>query len=277
MLTQEATSKTIDVGSLKIHYHDAGSGPVLLFIHGSGPGATGWSNFARNLDYFSEGYRVIAVDLPNFGGSTKVTVPPNVYSYYADVILGFMDALDIPVANLIGNSLGGGISIKMALDQPRRFDKLILMGAGGGMPIFTPLPSEGIKCAMDYYEAPGPTKEKLRQFLDVMVYDPSCITDDLVEERFASSTQSGITPLFTRSRMPGQELLVHRLGELKQKTLIIWGRDDRTVFLDNSFIMLRLIPDVRLHVFGKCGHWAQWEKAEEFNQLVDSFLRPTAS
>jgi len=72
--------------------------------------------------------------------------------------------------------------------------------------------------------------------------------------------------------MPAGEPLFARLPELPHKTLLIWGRDDRTVMLDNAFILLKLLPDVRLHVFGKCGHWAQWEKADEFNSLVDSFL-----
>lgn len=273
MSLQEKSSKMVKVGSLDIHYNDVGSGPVILFIHGSGPGATGWSNFARNIEYFARENRVLAIDLPNYGGSTKLKIPPMVYSYYAEVILGFLDALNIPVATLVGNSLGGGISIKAALDQPKRIDRLVLMGAGGGFPIFTPLPSEGIKTVLEYYEAPGPTREKLRAFLDVMVYDSSALTDELIEQRFVSSTQPGISPLFTKTSTPGAESLVGRLGELVQPTLLIWGRDDRTVYLDNSFIMMKMIPDVRLHVFGKCGHWAQWEKADEFNELVEGFLK----
>lgn len=274
-LSKTASSKTIQVGSLRLHYHEAGQGPVLLFIHGSGPGATGWSNFQRNLEHFAQRYRVIAVDLPNFGQSTKLSVPiERVFSYYAETMIDFLAALGIEKADVIGNSLGGAIAIKMALDRPELVERMVLMGAGGGVPIFTPGPSEGIKHLIDYYEAPGPTREKLRNFLDVMVYDSSELTDALIEERFASSTDPEIAanPLFSRGRMPGSEPLFIRLGELRQKTLLIWGRDDRTVTMDNAFIMLKLIPDVRLHVFGRCGHWAQWEKADEFNRLVEGFL-----
>lgn len=273
-ISENSTRKTIKVDGLQINYHDAGDGAVILFIHGSGPGATGWSNFARNLDYFARSYRVLALDLPNFGLSSKGEVPSTaVYSYYARVVLGFLDALGIPSASLVGNSLGGGISLKAAIDAPERYDKLVIMGGGGGIPVLTPTPSEVIKLAMDYWEDPGPTKEKLGDFLRGMVYDSSDITEELIEERFASSTQAGIVPLFTRSRPPGQELLISRLHEIKQKTLLIWGRDDRAVMLDNAFVLLKLIPDVRLHVFGKCGHWVQWEKPDEFNILVDSFLK----
>ena len=68
------------------------------------------------------------------------------------------------------------------------------------------------------------------------------------------------------------EPLWPKLGSVKHRTLIVWGRDDRTVTLDNGFIMLNQMPDVRLHVFSQCGHWAQWEKAAEFNRLVTDFL-----
>ncbi len=274
-LTKSSTSKAVQVGDLQLHYNEAGRGSVLLFIHGSGPGATGWSNFQRNLDHFAAKYRVIAVDLPNFGESTKLSVPiDRVYSYYAETLIAFLGALGIAKADLVGNSLGGGIALKMAMDRPDLIGRLVLMGAGGSIPIFTPSPSEGIKHLLNYYEAPGPTREKLRSFLDVMVYDTSELTDELIEERFASSSDPEIAanPLFSRSRLPTGEPLFARLPELTHKTLLIWGRDDRTVMLDNAFILLKLIPDVRLHVFGKCGHWAQWEKADEFNSLVDAFL-----
>jgi 4,5:9,10-diseco-3-hydroxy-5,9,17-trioxoandrosta-1(10),2-diene-4-oate hydrolase len=274
-LSKTASSKTVQVGPLRLHYHEAGEGPPLLFIHGSGPGATGWSNFQRNLEHFARRYRVIAVDLPNFGQSTKLSVPiDRVFGYYAETMVDFLASLGVEKADVIGNSLGGGIAIKMALERPELVGRLVLMGAGGGLPILTPSPSEGIKHLVDYYEAPGPTREKLRKFLDVMVYDSSELTDELIEERFASSTDPEIAanPLFSRSRMPGSEPLFVRLPELRQKTLLIWGRDDRTVTMDNAFIMLKLIRDVRLHVFGRCGHWAQWEKADEFNSLVEAFL-----
>jgi pimeloyl-ACP methyl ester carboxylesterase len=148
------------------------------------------------------------------------------------------------------------------------------MGAAGGLPIFTPQPTEGIKHLLGYYEPPGPSLEKLRAFLNVMVYDGSQLTDELIKERFAASTQPDLlaNPMLSRSRPVAIEPLWQKLANVRHKTLIIWGRDDRTVTLDGAFIMLNQMPDVRLHIFGKCGHWAQWEKAPEFNRLVIDFL-----
>ena len=275
MLTEDATRNLVRVQSEQISYHDVGSGQCLILVHGSGPGATGWSNFRRNIEPLAQHFRVITLDLPGFGNSSKPNVPiDRVYSYYAEIILELMDVLKIEKASFVGNSLGGGISLRVALSQSERVDKLVLMGSGGGVQLFTPSPAEGIKHLLNYYDGEGPTREKLRKFLEVMVYDASQLTDELIEERFASSTQPEIIarPLFTRSRLPKGEPLFHLLSQVKQKTLIIWGRDDRTVPVDNSFIMLNQIPDARLHIFGQCGHWTQWEKADEFNRIVLDFL-----
>ncbi|WP_216094903.1 alpha/beta fold hydrolase [Sphingobium phenoxybenzoativorans] len=264
---------------MDIHYHEAGTGEAVIFIHGSGPGASAWSNFQRNLGHFSQGYRAIALDLPNFGKSTKLSVPiDRVWAYYASVVADFMTALGIDKAHLVGNSLGGGISLKVAMDYPDRVGRLVLMGSAGGVPMFSALPSEGMKHLFDYYEAPGPSPEKLRAFLNVMIYDTSELTEELFAERYEASIDPEIVanPLFTRSRMPSIDVLVGNLPKVTHRTLLIWGRDDRTVTFDSSLILLRMLPDARMHVFSQCGHWAQWEKAAEFNVLVSGFLGTSA-
>lgn len=273
-LTEEATGKFAQAGPLKLHYHEAGRGPTLIMIHGGGPGAGGWSNYRRNIDFFAGHFRVILPDLPGFAKSDKPKIDGGMFSFFAKAIRDLMDALDIRHAHFVGNSLGGGTTLKFALEYPDRAQRLVLMGAAGGLPIFTPMPSEGIKHLLGYYEAPGPSIEKLRAFLNAMVFDPSQLTDELIKERFAASTQPDLVanPILSRSRPMVLEPLWKDLANLRQKTLIVWGRDDRTVTLDGAFIMLNQIPDVRLHVFGRCGHWTQWEKAPEFNRLVFDFL-----
>jgi 4,5:9,10-diseco-3-hydroxy-5,9,17-trioxoandrosta-1(10),2-diene-4-oate hydrolase len=273
-LTQEGTSKFVQAGPLKMHYHEAGRGPVLIMIHGGGPGAGGWSNYRRNVDAFGEHFRVILPDLPGFAQSDKPKVEGGLFTFLSKAIRDLMDALDIPRASFVGNSLGGGTTLQFALDTPDRAERLVLMGAAGGLPIFTPQPTEGIKHLLGYYAPPGPSMEKLRAFLNVMVYDGSQLTDELIKERYAASTQPELlaNPILSPSRPPIIEPLWQKLSTVKQKTLIVWGRDDRTVTLDGAFIMLNQMPDVQLHVFSRCGHWAQWEKAAEFNRLVIDFL-----
>jgi len=270
-LTEEGTSKFIKAGDLKLHYHEAGSGPALIMVHGGGPGAGGWSNYRRNVDHFAQHYRVILPDLPGFAKSDKPAVEGGLLTFMARAIKGLMDALDIHRAHFVGNSLGGATTMKFALDYPDRIQRIVLMGAPA-LALFTPQPSEGIKHLMGYYAPPGPSMEKLRNFLNVMVYDGSQLTDQLIKERYEASIQPDLVANPILSPRAVLEPVWKDVGNIKHKTLIVWGRDDRTVTLDHSFFLLNQLENVRLHVFSKCGHWAQWEKAAEFNRLVSDFL-----
>jgi 4,5:9,10-diseco-3-hydroxy-5,9,17-trioxoandrosta-1(10),2-diene-4-oate hydrolase len=273
-LTVEGTSRFIQAGGRRLHYHDAGAGPALLMIHGGGPGAGGWSNYRRNVDALSERFRVVIPDLPGFGRSDKPQITTSLYRFLADAMRDLLDALGIDKAHIVGNSLGGATALKLALDTPDRADRLVLMGAGGGLPLMSPRPSEGQKHLFTYYEGEGPTPEKLDRFLDCMVFDRAAITEELFNERLEASLQPGLKEgwPFSKTRPPILEPLWKDYDRIRSKTLLIWGRDDRTIPLDNAWAMLNQIPDVRLHVFGKTGHWAQWERAPEFNQLVIGFL-----
>jgi 4,5:9,10-diseco-3-hydroxy-5,9,17-trioxoandrosta-1(10),2-diene-4-oate hydrolase len=189
-------------------------------------------------------------------------------------ILRFMDELRIERASFIGNSLGGGTSLKLTLKQPDRVKRLVLMGPGGSVAPFTPMPTEGLLRMIQYYDGEGPTIEKLRAVIDLLVYDPSTITSALIEERFNASCapETIANPPLSRRGHPSDELWRQPLNTLQHETLIIWGREDRVVPLDSALILLKALPNASLHVFPKCGHWAQWEKADEFNALVLRFL-----
>ncbi|WP_281825122.1 alpha/beta fold hydrolase, partial [Sphingobium sp. BS19] len=137
-LTAEGTSKFIQAGKHRLHYHEAGEGPALLMIHGGGPGAGGWSNYRRNIDAFAKHFRVIIPDLPGFSQSDKPVIDGSIYQYYADSMRDLLDVLGVEKAHIIGNSLGGATTLKLALDTPERADRLVLMGPGGGLQIYTP-------------------------------------------------------------------------------------------------------------------------------------------
>ncbi|QHE91519.1 alpha/beta fold hydrolase [Pandoraea fibrosis] len=275
---QQWESRYLNSAAGRIHYQDAGAGdtPPLILIHGGGPGAYGWSNYRRNAGPLSRNRRVIVIDLPGYGQSEARPVDEaGIYGANARAVLELMDALNIGKVSLVGNSLGGGISLRLALDHPERVDRLILMGPGGSIGATSTFPSEGLQRMLDFYEGEGPSLEKLRKVVDLLVYDPSVITESLLEERLATA-QSPQTlknpPLRRQAANPRNELWRENLAGLTHRTLLIWGREDKVLPLDMSFILLKLIPNADLHVFSKCGHWAQWEKADVFNQLVDQFL-----
>ncbi|PAU89167.1 2-hydroxy-6-oxo-6-phenylhexa-2,4-dienoate hydrolase [Pseudomonas sp. WN033] len=277
--TQENTSKFVQTKEWKLHYNEAGSGDeVVIMLHGSGAGATGWANFHRNVDAFVEaGYRVILPDYPGWGKSDSIVTGEPRFDVNGRATLQLMDALDIDKAHLVGNSMGGGSALALTTRHPERVGKLILMGAGGvgKTSLFTPLPMEGIKLLFDVYK--NPSIESLRRMLDVFVYDPSALTDELIELRYKAMMENAHhLPNFLKSVEMSQFNLgdyTNELPKIPNKTLITWGRDDRFVPIDWSLKFLNMIPNSTLHVFSQCGHWAQWEHAEPFNRLVIDFIK----
>tara|TARA_R100000005_G_scaffold89631_1_gene60354 strand:- start:66559 stop:67404 length:846 start_codon:yes stop_codon:yes gene_type:complete len=275
---QDNTSQYAVTPEWRIHYNDIGEGEAVIMIHGSGAGATGWANFHRNVDAFVEaGYRVILIDCPGFGKSDSVVTGEARFVLNGRAIAALMDAIGLEKAHLVGNSMGGGSALALATAQPERVGKLILMGSGGvgRTSIFTPLPMEGIKLLFDVYR--DPSMENLRKMLDVFVYDPSALTDELISLRHQSILAN---PQHLENYLKSVEISGFKMGdfteqlpEIKSPTLITWGRDDRFVPIDWSLKLLNMIPDSRLHVFSQCGHWAQWEHADAFNRLVIDFLQ----
>jgi 2-hydroxy-6-oxonona-2,4-dienedioate hydrolase len=284
-ITRESTSKTVRVteGPLKdfkIHYNDAGNGSeVVVMLHGSGPGASGWSNFHRNVDAFVQaGYRVLLVDSPGWSESDQIVVEQGSRVVHnAAAVKGVMDALGISKASLIGNSMGGTSAIQFALSYPASVSKLIIMGGGGvGQSLFVPMPPEGIKLIGQLYRQP--TMENLKKMLNVFVFDPSVLTEELIQGRFKTMmAREDHLQNFVRSADTNHNHLfvdfTSRLKEIKVPALVTWGRDDRFVPLDSGLRMIWALPDAELHVFSKCGHWAQWEHADKFNRLVIDFLK----
>lgn len=274
--TYESTSRTVEFDGITIHYNDAGEGFPSILIHGGGPGATGWSNYRRNVDALSETGRVIVIDLPNYGRSSKVGPQQGLFGYYSRVVRSFMDTIGIERANFIGNSLGGGTSLKFAIDTPERSGKVVLMGAGGGLPIFSAMPTEGLRRMFGYYTDGLPTREKLRAFIEMMVFDSSQVSDELLEERFQNSIDPEVVTapsILPKNGKPAiEDLWREDLGSLQNEFLIIWGREDRVLPLDSAFILMNQLRNAQFHVFPNCGHWAQWERADDFNRIVGDFL-----
>jgi 4,5:9,10-diseco-3-hydroxy-5,9,17-trioxoandrosta-1(10),2-diene-4-oate hydrolase len=280
-LTYESTSRFAQVRpDLKLHFHEAGVGndQTIVLLHGGGPGASSWSNFARNIPVLAKNFHVIAVDQPGYGQSDKPTEHPQYFAHSASALNDLLDALEITGrVDLLGNSLGGGAAVRFALDYPDRAGRLVLMGPGGlSVNLFSPDPTEGVKNLGKFsYQ---PTRENLEAFLRIMVFDQKLITPELVDERFAAaSTPESLaaTKAMGKSFSSGDfelGMLWREAYKLRQRVLLIWGREDRVNPLDGALVALKMIPRAQLHVFGGCGHWAQLEKFDEFNRLATDFL-----
>jgi 4,5:9,10-diseco-3-hydroxy-5,9,17-trioxoandrosta-1(10),2-diene-4-oate hydrolase len=286
-LDRESTSRTVDTGPVRLHYHEAaphestmaGRAPVVL-LHGGGPGASAWSNFGPNLSVFAQRFRTLMVDLPGYGGSSTPPPTGHYFTVAADALAALLDETGIAHVHLVGNSLGGGVGVRFALRYPDRAARLVLMAPGGlSLNVFSPDPTEGVKRLMEFAAPPGPSPAKLAAFLQTLVHNPKVITDNLVAERFASaSTPEALRAMaamgasFSDPVRYEDGLLWREAHRLRQPVLLVWGREDRVNPLDGALSALKLIKRVQLHVFGGCGHWAQLEKFDEFNELTIGFL-----
>jgi pimeloyl-ACP methyl ester carboxylesterase len=281
LCTYDSTSRTAKLDGLAVHYHEAGTGPSLIMLHGGGPGASAWSNWKQNIGPLAERFHVVMLDQPGYGRSDKPVVEGGMWAFYARVVRDLMDELGIGSAHLVGNSLGGGTTLKFALDYPERAGRLVLMGpAGGTLPLTSPWPSEGIKALFSFYAPPGPSKEKMHALINLMSHTPVPADAELVEERYRAAVDPDAVAFATalfQAFQSGQAVMVaeelwREVHRIEHRTLLTWGRDDRVLPLDGALYMLRYMPDARLHVFPNCGHWAQAEHAVEFNRLVADFL-----
>ena len=280
-LSEASTSKFVRIQDgeldLNIHYNDCGEGSeTVVMLHGSGPGASGWANFNRNIEpLVAAGYRVILMDCPGWSKSDSIVCTGSRSDLNARVLKGLVDALDLDRVHILGNSMGGHSAVAFALANPQRVGKLVLMGGGtGGMSPFVPMPTEGIKLLQGLYREP--TIDNLKKMMNIFVYDPSDLTEELFQARLDNMlARRDHLENFVKSLDANPKQFPDfspRLGEIKAKTLVIWGRNDRFVPMDTGLRLIAGIPNSELHVFNACGHWAQWEHADKFNRMVLDFL-----
>lgn len=263
-----------------LRYHEVGDGPPLLMLHGSGPGVSGWQNFERNLAPFAEHFRCLVLEFPGFGVSDSTGEHPMAAA--APAVPRFLDALGLDQVDVIGNSMGGIVATRTALDHPHRIRRLVTVG-GIGRNLFSPGPGEGINLLMEFAE--DPTRERLVQWLTSMVHDPSLVTEELVEQRWQLATEPDA--LASMRKMYGKKAMAAMaaatansdepptwamLHKLRARTMITWGRDDRVSPMDMAIVPMRTIPDVELHVFPNCGHWAMIEQQHAWESAVLAFL-----
>ncbi|MFD4430204.1 alpha/beta fold hydrolase [Nocardia sp. NPDC058497] len=274
--------QTVRVGDREIFCSEAGAGPAVVLLHGGGPGASGLSNYARNIEQLARQFRVIVPDLPGYGRSTKRIDQSDPFGDLAAAVGGLLDELGIASAHLIGNSYGGAAALRLAMDRPATVDRLVLLGPGG-IGTTRALPTKGLSALLAYYGGTGPSREKLAEFLrDYLVFDASGITDEVIEERFRASIDPAVVanPPLRRPSGPSAPRTLwrmdltrdQRLREVTQPTLVIWGAQDRVNRPAGGRMLAETMPHCDLYLAADTGHWVQWERAELFNSLASTFL-----
>jgi len=270
----EATYRV--AGGYDIHLKEAGSGPVVVFLHGSGPGASGASNFRDNWRAFVDaGYRVVLPDLIGYGASSKPEGIDYTLQLFADTIFEALTAHGVSQASLVGNSLGGGIALQIALDHPGFVHRFVLMAPGCIEEQAEYFKMPGIARMVSNFGGPDFNLDEQRRLVRNLVHPDFAdrIPDVLVQERFAiARTQP--KDVLMRMRTPN---LAPRLDELPQPMLVRWGLQDDFCPESGARHFLSAGCDVRTMTFNHVGHWVQVERAAEFNAHALAFLAGEAA
>jgi 4,5:9,10-diseco-3-hydroxy-5,9,17-trioxoandrosta-1(10),2-diene-4-oate hydrolase len=274
-----AEQRLVRVGARDIAVTERGAGEAVLLLHGGGPGASGMSNYARNVDALAQRFRVIVPDLPGYGRSSKQVDQSDPFGDLAAAVGGLLDALDIDRAHLVGNSYGGAAALRLTLDRPDRVGRLVLMGPGGIGTTRRP-PTPGLKRLLAYYGGEGPTRAKLERFIrDDLVYDGSAVPAQVIEERYQASLEPEVVANPPLRRPAGLRTLLRmdltrdkRLSQVATPTLVLWGAEDRVNRPAGGRLLAERMPHCDLYLVAKTGHWVQWERPDLFNALTTAFL-----
>lgn len=279
---ETVAENAVQTGRYRTHLNRVGEGnaEAILFLHGSGPGANGWSNWQFALPALGEGYDCLAPDLVGFGRSEHPEDPPEGMSDWLGVwvnqAVGLLDALGLEKVHLVGNSMGGAVAEHLISRHPERIERVVLMGSAGAPHRIT----EQLDTVWGFYD--DPTPERMARILGWFAYDSSVVGDDLdtiARMRLEAAMDPGVRRSFSAMFPAPRQRHVDRLAppdetleKIEHPVLLIHGRDDGIVPLETSLYLLQHLPRVQLHVFGQCSHWTMIEYKDEFNHLLREFF-----
>jgi 4,5:9,10-diseco-3-hydroxy-5,9,17-trioxoandrosta-1(10),2-diene-4-oate hydrolase len=193
-------------------------------------------------------------------------------------IARLMDHLGLESALFTGNSMGGAVTAELAALHPLRVRRMSLIGSGGlSASLFTTEPSEGFLRLFEFLD--DPTRDRMIAWVKTMVYDHKAITDQLIDERMRNAAAEGVLPrmklifgsIFNPKFRANVAPLWTKASTIATPTLILWGRDDRTLPYDQAHFANRSLPNVELHTFSRCGHWVQIERKSDFERVTTEF------
>ncbi|MBS3920861.1 MAG: alpha/beta hydrolase [Deltaproteobacteria bacterium] len=270
-----AKGKFVTVDGKNVHYVEAGNGPPIILIHGFLYHTVMWK---KNIDALAEKFKVYAIDLWGWGYSERLGEKEYSFERYGKQIVGFMDALNIKKATLVGQSMGGGISVYVAAYHSERVDRLILVD-----PTVIPQPMTTIGKIYqspfigEFMNAiPGDALEK-NNIRTIWFYDKTKATDEYCKEVLQPLCIKGSYAGFmfilrNVLKEPYVEKEANLLAKMSIPTLIIHGREDKAVPLDRSQKLNGLWKGSKLVIFEKAGHTPHEEYPEKFNKLAIDFL-----
>lgn len=263
----------VEVHGSRVHVLEAGAGPAVLFLHGSGPGTTGTGAWAATFDGLGPSWHLVAPDQAGFGRTPLPAGSRGGLGVWVDQAAGLMAALDVGSYAVVGHSMGGAVALALAAAHPDRVTRVVAVSTMGA-------PGAPLSPDLDALWAAPPGEAGARDMLERLLHDRALVTDAAVQAR-ASAMEEGaeaFSDLFPPPRERWSEdltLSARTLAEVRSPVLLVHGAQDRVTPLRTAALpLLDHLADVRLHVLGSCGHVPAVEHPQEFRRLVSDFLRP---
>lgn len=264
-----------------VNYAGSNKQSSVLLLHGSGPGASAWSNWQSAVPAFSKDHFTIAPDLIGFSKSSATVFPDTVLGWmdlWIEQILDLLDHFGCTRVNVVGNSLGGAVALHLVLRRPELVERIALMGATGAPFALT----QELDIIWGFYDAP--TEEKMARIIGWFAYDEAFLGDRLQEiatMRYKAAMQAEVRKAFAamfpaprQRHIDDLRIPPADLRTIKQPTLLIHGNEDCIVPVETSHYLLRhLGGPVQMHIYGRCSHWTQIEYRESFEQIVSGFFK----
>jgi pimeloyl-ACP methyl ester carboxylesterase len=265
----EPVAKDATVFGYKLHYLEAGRGEPIILLHGTGGEGARWMPTIQGL---AGSFRVIALDQVGFGQSDK---PLTIYhsGVFAGFLAQFMKTIGVPKATIVGQSMGAGVALYLAVHHPEMVARLVLVDGGGYRAA-----AETPAAAPNWHNrqiANAGTLEESREYLEKLYYDHGFVTDKLVEQNLILRLRSAST---IESMQTAAERGLGGVSEdevrgIKAATLLIWGLNDPLSPVANADKLNGAIKNSRKVLFEKAGHYPFLEHADKFNQVVLEFLK----
>ena len=264
--------QNVEVDGVRLHYVEAGSGPPLLLLHGLNGSTFG---FRLLMPCLATHFRTIALDLMGFGYSERPQHRDYSLGAQARLVAGFLDALGIAKASVLGHSLGGAVAMHLALEFPERVDRLILVSSASDSETRRGLRSSRlVRPLLPVVAAFTVQNQRFRRMsLRSACYDPAFITPEIIEGYMAPTRVRG------HLRALGS-LMVDRRKDppldpaaISQPALIIWGAADHWLPASHGERLQALIPNSRMTVIDRAGHLVLEEQPEESARVLIDFLQ----
>ena len=261
----------VQVDGIKTFLVSAGSGHPLVLIHGAAPGASSLINWQLNLEPLaSAGFAVYAYDQPGFGESDNPA--DHSIEYRVRHAKALVEVLKLERYHVVGNSVGGYIAARLALEDPR-VTTFVTTTSGSLAPAGSAASqSLAQKHAADL-RAYEPSLDNMRKLTLGTIHHKNLVTEQLVRQRYEMSTGKNYQAQVQRRTAGRQKPVFDELHKLPVRALLLWGNNDAGVSVERGVELFQRIPGAEFHLFDQCAHWVQWDQAERFNRLVIDFLR----